>query len=103
MSASKPKTTGREKSYIEALAETYAEDGQDAAAHSRAFEKKMGELQAAYPGDNEAAIFHALTLSITAPKTDKTFANQRRCGQILEPLFQQQPLHPGIAHYIIQS
>jgi len=37
----------------------------------------MGEVQAAYPGDNEAAIFHALTLSITAPKTDKTFANQR--------------------------
>src|SRR5260370_24987216 len=101
MSASKPKTTGREKSYIEALAETYAEDGQDAAAHSRAFEKKMGELQAAYAGENEAAIFHALTLSITAPKTDKTFANQRRCGEILEPIFQKLPHHPGVAHYII--
>src|SRR5260370_5808596 len=61
----------------------------------------MGEVQVAYPGDGEAAIFHALTLSITAPKTDKTFANQRRCGEILEPLFQQQPHHPGIAHYII--
>src|SRR6266849_2453112 len=93
--------TAREKSYIEALAEIYLEDGKDAAAHSRAFEKKMGEVQAAYPGDSEAAIFHALTLSITAPKTDKTFANQRRCGEILEPLFRQQPHHPGIAHYII--
>ncbi len=101
LAASNATTTAREKSYVEALAEIYAEDGKDAAAHSRAFEKKMGEVQAAYPGDNEAAIFHALTLSITAPKTDKTFANQRRCGEILEPLFQQQPHHPGIAHYII--
>src|SRR5260370_1370152 len=101
ISASNAKTTAREKSYIEALAETYAEDGQDAAAHSRAVEKKMGALQAAYPGDNEAAIFHALTLSITAPKTDKTFANQRRCGEILEPIFQKLPHHPGVAHYII--
>src|SRR5260370_18157219 len=32
ISASNAKTTAREKSYIEALAETYAEDGQDAAA-----------------------------------------------------------------------
>jgi len=61
----------------------------------------MGEVQAAYPGDNEAAIFHALTLSITAPKTDKTFANQHRCGEILEPIFQKLPHHPGVAHYII--
>src|SRR5258707_4376782 len=61
----------------------------------------MGELQAAYPEDSEAAIFHALTLAITAPKTDKTFANQRKCGEILEPIFKKQPHHPGIAHYII--
>src|SRR5713226_1450245 len=101
LAASNATTTAREKSYIEALAEIYAEDGKDAAAHSRAFEKKMGEVQAAYPEDNEAAVFHALTLSITAPKTDKTFANQRRCGEIIEPIFQKLPHHPGVAHYII--
>jgi len=101
IAAANAATAAREKSYIEALAEIYAEDGKDTAAHSRAFEKKMGEVQAAYPDDNEAAIFHALTLSITAPKTDKTFANQRRCGEILEPIFKKQPHHPGVAHYII--
>src|SRR5882762_627419 len=96
-----PKTAAREKAYIEALAAYYVEDGRDNASHSRAFEQKMGELQAVYPDDSEAAIFHAITLYITASKTDKTFANQRRCGEILEPLFQKQPRHPGIAHYII--
>src|SRR5207245_3097020 len=42
-----------------------------------------------------------LALRITAPKTDKTFANQRKCGEILEPILAKQPHHPGVAHYII--
>jgi tetratricopeptide (TPR) repeat protein len=101
IAAGNAKTTPREADYIAALAEIYREDGKDAYAHGQAFEQKMGALQAAYPQDDEAAIFHALTLAITAPKTDKTFANQRRCGEILEPLFAREPHHPGIAHYII--
>src|SRR6266403_1170285 len=101
LAGANPKTTAREHAYIDALAEIYRQDDQDHASHDRAFEQKMGELQAAYPADSEAAIFHALTLAITAPKTDKTFANQRKCGEILEPIFKKQPRHPGIAHYII--
>ncbi|MBV8049538.1 MAG: hypothetical protein JOZ80_00035 [Acidobacteriaceae bacterium] len=101
LSATNPETTEREKEYIAALAEIYREDDKDKVEHGRAFEQKMSALQAAYPDDNEAAIFHALSLAITAPKTDKTFANQRKCGEILQPLFAKQPHHPGIAHYII--
>jgi len=101
LAAANPRTTAREKAYIDAVGEIYIEDGKDNATHARAFEEKMGALQAAYSDDSEAAIFHALSLAITAPKTDKTFANQRKCGEILEPLFAKQPHHPGIAHYII--
>jgi tetratricopeptide (TPR) repeat protein len=101
VAAGNPKTTPRENAYIDALAEIYREDGKDAYTHSQAFAQKMGALQAAYPQDDEAAIFYALTLAITAPKTDKTFANQRKCGEILEPIFAKQQHHPGIAHYII--
>jgi tetratricopeptide (TPR) repeat protein len=96
-----PETTAREKAYIDAIAEIYREDGKDKYAHAQAFEQKMAGVQAAYPEDSEAAIFHALTLAITAPKTDKTYANQRKCGEILEPIFAKQPHHPGVAHYII--
>ena len=99
--AGNPSTTPRETAYIEALAEIYVEDGKSPAAHTPKFEHKMGALQAAYPDDDEAAIFHALALDITASNTDKTFANQRKCGEILEPLFKLHPHHPGIAHYII--
>lgn len=99
--ASNPQTTPREAAYITALAEIYREDGKDAYAHDQAFEQEMAGLQAGYPQDDEAAIFHALSLAVTAPKTDKTFANQRKCGEILEPIFAKQPHHPGIAHYLI--
>jgi tetratricopeptide (TPR) repeat protein len=99
--AGNPKTTAREIAYIGALEEIYREDDKGMAAHAQAFEQKMGTLQAAYPEDDEAAIFHALSLAITAPKTDKTYANQRKCGEILEPIFAKQPHHPGVAHYII--
>lgn len=101
VAAATPSTTTRERSYIDALAEIYKEDGTDEATHAQAFEHKMGELQEAFPDDSEAAIFHALTLAITAPKTDKTFANQLKCGEILEPIFAKNPHHPGVAHYII--
>jgi len=101
IATSNPKTTPRELAYIGTLDEIYREDDKDQANHDRGFEQKMGVLQATYPTDSEAAIFHALTLDIAAPKTDKTYSNQRECGQILEPLFKLQPHHPGIPHYII--
>src|SRR6266852_4395954 len=101
MAAANPGTKAREIAYIDSLAEIYREDGKGTYAHAQAFEQKMSAVQAAYPDDSEAAILHALTLVITAPKTDKTFANQRKCGEILEPIFAKQPHHPGVAHYII--
>jgi tetratricopeptide (TPR) repeat protein len=96
-----PTTTARENAYIDALGEIYREDGKDDYAHAQAFEQKMGILAASYSDDGEAAIFHALALDITAPKTDKAFSHQRQCGEILEPIFQKQPHHPGVAHYLI--
>ncbi len=101
LAGSNTKTPAREQAYLGALAEIYQEDRKDAYAHGVAFEQKMAALQAAFPDDLEAAIFHALALGITAPKEDKAFANQRKCGEILEPVFEKLPNHPGVAHYII--
>jgi tetratricopeptide (TPR) repeat protein len=101
IAAANAATSQREKGYIEALAEIYKEDSGDIMAHAQAFEKKMGQLAAANPTDSEAAIFHALALKFSASRTDKTFANERKCGEILESIFQEQPHHPGVAHYII--
>jgi tetratricopeptide (TPR) repeat protein len=101
IAAAEKQTTPREKAYIDALWEIYKPGESDKVARGQAFEHSMGALQAFYPQDKEAAIFHALSLAITAPKTDKSFVNQRKCGEILEPIFREMPHHPGVAHYII--
>lgn len=94
-------TSAHEKAYIEALADVYGENQADYVARGAAFEKKMGEVAAAYPEDTEAQIFHALSLKVSSSPSDRTFSNEKKCGQILEPIFKEQPHHPGIAHYII--
>ena len=96
--------TQRERDYIAAL-ETFYKDADklDHRTRAAAYEKAMEQLQARYPDDHEAAIFHALALLGTSDPADKTYANQRKAGEILEPLFVEQPEHPGIAHYIIHA
>ena len=96
--------TQRERDYIAAI-ETFYKDSDkiDHSTRALAYEKAMEQLQARYPDDHEAAIFHALALLATAPPTDKTYVNQKKAGAILEPLFAEQPEHPGIAHYIIHA
>ena len=39
----------------------------------------------------------------TALPSDKTYKNQLHAGAILEPLFKDQPDHPGLAHYLIHT
>jgi tetratricopeptide (TPR) repeat protein len=96
--------TQRERDYIAAI-ETFYKDSDkfDHRTRALAYEKAMEQLQARYPDDREAAVFHALALLATAPPTDKTYVNQRRAGSILEPIFVEQPEHPGVAHYIIHA
>jgi len=96
--------TQRERDYITAI-ETYYRDSDklDHRTRARAYEAAMDHLQARYPEDHEAAIFYALALLATAPPEDKTYLNQKKAGAILEPLFVEQPEHPGIAHYIIHA
>jgi hypothetical protein len=61
----------------------------------------MEALAAKYPDDDEAQIFYAITLNVAASPSDKTYANQLKGAAILEPIWQRQPLHPGVAHYLI--
>jgi hypothetical protein len=94
--------TEREHAYIAAL-ETFYKDYEtkEHPARALAYEKAMEELAARYPQDREATIFYALEVRANAPPADKTYANQKKAGAILEKMFAEQPEHPGLAHYII--
>ena len=94
--------TQRERDYIDALAAMYADyDKVDHRTRIVAYSKAMEELAHRYPNDDEAQIFYALSLNTSASPADKTYANQLKGAAILEPIFERQPQHPGVAHYLI--
>jgi hypothetical protein len=94
----------RERDYIAALV-IFFKDWETTEYRPRAlaFQKAMEGVVARYPGDIEAQILYALLLNATALPTDKTFANQLKAADILEPLFKKYPDHPGVPHYLIHT
>ena len=96
--------TARERAYVDAAARLYTDsDTTSQAARIAAYRDAMAGVAAAYPNDREASIFYALSLAAAAPPTDKTYADQRKAGAILERLLAAQPDHPGLTHYIIHA
>jgi len=96
--------SGREREFIEAAA-VYFSDADPAhhAARAKAYERAMQSVAHDFPADDEAQVFYALALIATAPPTDRSHANQKRAAAILEPIYQRQPDHPGVAHYLIHA
>lgn len=102
----KAKTVGakseRERDYINALGVLYTDyDKVEYRTRLQAYLKAMEALASKYPDDDEAQIFYAITLNVSASPADKTYAQQLKGAAILEPIFKHQPHHPGIAHYLI--
>ena len=94
----------RERQFIDALATYYRDAEQDTpAVRAERYARAMADVARSNPDDPEAQIFYALALLATAPPADKTHGNQRQAAGILEPLFRQQPRHPGLAHYLIHA
>jgi tetratricopeptide (TPR) repeat protein len=93
-------TSTREKQFIAAVLALYADPNATVLERARAFSAVMAAMHAASPRDDEIAIFYALSLFESAGR-DQSYANQRKCGAILEPLFEKLPTHPGVAHYLI--
>ena len=94
----------RERAYLAAIEAFYRDDDSlDHPARAEAWHKAMERLHADHPDDDEAAIFHALSLLATAPRTDTTYARQKRAAAILEKVWPVRRDHPGVAHLLIHS
>jgi hypothetical protein len=94
--------TQRERDYVDALAAMYTDfEKTPHLARSQAYAKAMEQVAKRYPNDDEAQIHYALALNTSASPQDKTYANQLKGAAILEPIFERQPQHPGVAHYLI--
>jgi tetratricopeptide (TPR) repeat protein len=94
----------REQMYAAAVLAYYRDHGtRDHAARMKSLEAALQALHQAHPEDMEAAIFYARTLVANAPPTDQTFAKQLQAAELLQPLFDRHPDHPGLAHYLIHA
>ena len=96
--------TQRERDWIEALS-AYFRDHDKVPVNTRlaAYNKAMEQLTQRYPDDYEAKVFYALTLQASASKTDKTYGNQLKSAGILEKLYEQNPQHPGVSHFLVHA
>src|SRR2546423_4138578 len=101
--AAGPKTQ-RERDWIEALS-AYFRDHEKTPVDIRltAYNAAMEQMAARYPDDFEVQAYYALTLQASAKKSDLTYAKQVKSAGMLEKLFEQNPKHPGVTHYLIHA
>jgi tetratricopeptide (TPR) repeat protein len=99
----RPKTE-RERDYLAAIGKLYEGiEGTPPQMRLSAYRDAMATVAAQYPEDHEAQIFYALALAAAEDPGDKSYADRVKAGDILETLFAQEPMHPGLAHYIIHA
>ena len=96
--------TQRERDWIEALSAYYRDhDKVGVDARLTAYNAAMEQMTQRYPDDYEAHVFYALTLQASASKADLSYANQLKSAALLEKLYEQNPQHPGVSHFIIHA
>jgi hypothetical protein len=96
--------TDRERAYLAAVGKLYSDyESTPQRARSLAYRDAMQYVAAKYPEDHESQIFYALALAASVDPSDKTYAGRLPAGAILEKFFEDEPTHPGLAHYIIHT
>jgi tetratricopeptide (TPR) repeat protein len=92
----------KEKAFFEALHQLYFSPG-DKLARDQAYSQAMARMHAQWPDDHEIAVFYALSLLGTVRPGDSGFRRQALAASIAQQVFEQNPKHPGAAHFIIHS
>jgi hypothetical protein len=94
----------REKGLINSAAAFYQKKSRMThAERAQAYSSALEKFHAQYPDDVEFSAFYALSLVSLADEDVDTTANLQKAISILDPLLQQHPDHPGVAHYLIHA
>ena len=95
--------TDREKGFLNAVETLWAEEG-TYDERRVAYMEAMADLHGQYPNDHEVASFYAIaTLSGARALRDQTGRLEVRAGAIALAVFNENPDHPGAAHYTIHA
>src|SRR5262249_12273877 len=94
--------TEKEKAFLDA-ADVLFSDGGDKLARDLAYSHAMEAMYARWPDDHEVATFYALSLLGTVRPGDVGFRRQALAASIAERGLQENPNHPGAAHFVIHA
>ena len=94
--------TEKEKAYLEAVNRLFYAPG-DKLARDNAYCQAMARMYERWPDDREIGIFYAVSLLGTVRPGDKGFRRQALAASIALQVFQENPNHPGAAHFIIHA
>jgi tetratricopeptide (TPR) repeat protein len=90
--------------YLDAVSKLY--EGYESTSPDERWHRYIGamkHLRSKYPKDEEASIFYALALTSTAGAGAAGIEQRREALNILLPIFERNPNHPGAVHYILHS
>ncbi len=93
----------REREYIAAAAVFYQSGKVEYQVRVDQYSAAMRNLYRHYPNDVDAGAFYALSLLASEEPSDTSLSHERQALAILNPLFENDPDNPGLAHYIIHS
>ena len=95
--------TEREKGFLEAVEILWGEG--ELSDRRLGYMEAMEELYQKYPDDHEVASFYALAVLSARSAAGGDLDNRMaiRAGTIALDIFNQNPIHPGAAHYTIHS
>jgi hypothetical protein len=96
--------TPREQGFIAAAEAFYAHKSKlTHADRIKAYSSSLEQLHGTDPNDADISAFYALSLIALAEENVDDTANRKKAISILDPLLQQYPDHPGVAHYLIHA
>lgn len=93
--------TERERAYLASVETLYGEGPR--AERNKAYSEALKRLAARWPKDLDASALYALSLQGLLREGTWGMQDRMRSAAILEPLFDRDPDHPGVLHYLIHA
>jgi tetratricopeptide (TPR) repeat protein len=91
----------REVAYLDAVAALYKDAGvAPKSARDQAYAEAMAAAYKSYP-DDETKLFYGLALLGTVKEGTKGFERQGLAARLFEEVYDKNPQHPGVLHYLI--
>ena len=98
-----PKSSDREKLYLDAVATLYKEGGAGTKSErDQRYRDAMAAVCAKYP-DDETKLFYGLSILGAVPEGAEGFDEQQQAAALFEDVYSRQTDHPGVLHYLVHA